>query len=134
MRIPAVSTRRLRLAFGMYACLLFAATHWPKLAIDMEIGRPDLVVHFVAFALWATFLNLAAFFGPTLNKRNIVLAAVVSLIYSAFDESTQLIEILHRHAGWADFSANVAGVLTASCFFYLQASRTPATRIDENEH
>ncbi len=117
----------MRLAFAVYACLLFAGTHWPRLAIDMEIGRPDLVLHFLAFGTWAILFNLAAFFGPTLNKRTIVRGAVVALVYAAFDESTQLIAILHRHAGWADFSANVAGILSASCVLYFMAHRSQAT-------
>ncbi len=118
----------MRLAFAVYACLLFAGTHWPRLAIDMEIGRPDLVVHFLAFGTWMILFNLTAFFGPTLNKGPILRRTALALVYAAFDESTQLITILHRHAGWADFAANVGGILSASCVLYFMAHRSQATR------
>jgi hypothetical protein len=99
-----------RAAFMLYVPALFIATHWPKLELPAA-GRPDLFIHIVAFGLWTALLIGAGFFGPALSRRNIRVAGVIGIIWAGFDEATQAIGFINRHAAWDDFAANVGGVL-----------------------
>jgi hypothetical protein len=101
-----------RLTFVVFVPTLFVATHWPKLQLPGE-GRPDLVIHVVAFGLWTALLIGGGFFGPALSWRNIVRSLPVATAYAAFDEATQAIPWIRRHAAFDDFLANLLGVLLA---------------------
>lgn len=101
-----------RIAFVVYVPVLFLGTHWPKLEVPGE-GRPDLLVHLVAFGLWAGLLIGCGFFGPSLSWRNITRVFVIAAVYAAFDEATQAIPFLHRHAAFDDYVANLVGILLA---------------------
>jgi hypothetical protein len=101
-----------RVAFAIFVPTLYIATHWPKLELPGE-GRPDLVVHVVAFGLWTTLIIGCGFFGPALSGRNIAASLAVATAYAAFDEATQAIPWIRRHAAVDDFAANLLGVLLA---------------------
>ena len=101
-----------RLAFWLYAPVLFALTHFPGVKVPMP-GRPDLVVHLVVFGLWTALLIGAGFFGRVLGARNIVLCGLIGVVYSGVDEALQAIPAIRRHAAWDDWAANVLGVAVA---------------------
>lgn len=101
-----------RVAFVTYVPVLFAGTHWPNLELPAD-GRPDLMVHLVAFGLWTVLLIGAGFFGPALSWRNIFRAAPVAVVYTALDEASQAVPVLNRHAALDDFAANLLGILLA---------------------
>lgn len=104
---------RWRAAFAVYALALFTATHWPQLKLPAgDIPRPDLLVHLVAFGGFAFLVHRCRFFGRGL--RNTIGAFAVSIAYAAFDEGTQAIPIIRRHAVWSDFLANVVGVIAGT--------------------
>jgi VanZ family protein len=103
---------RFRVAFLLFVPVLFTATHWPKLEIPGE-GRPDLVIHIVAFGTWATLLIGCGFFGKALSWRNIGAVLLVAAAYAAFDEATQAIPWVRRHAALDDYLANLLGIVLA---------------------
>ncbi len=104
--------RRLRVAaFVAFAILLFVGTHWPQLRIVGPIKRPDLVVHFIAFGLWGFLLCVTGLFGEPGTRSNAARCLAVGVLYAAFDESTQLIPILGRFAGFDDYAFNVIGLI-----------------------
>lgn len=112
---PMTPPRALRrAAFVAFAILLFTATHWPNLAIESDVGRPDLVIHAATFAIWTALLIGAAFFGPALAPRNILAAAPVAALYAGLDEGLQAIPALHRTAAWDDLAADLLGVALAT--------------------
>ena len=101
-------SRRIRAeAFWFYALTLIVLTHWPRLDIGEPIPRPDLYIHVVAFGLWTCLLAGLV--------RPLLVLGLIASVYAAFDESTQAIPIVHRHAGWSDFAANLFGVWLAVC-------------------
>lgn len=108
-------------AFWLYVLLIYVLTHMPGVKIEGPIPRPDLVIHITVFGLWTALCIACGFFGPALSARNILSAYLVSLAYSAFDESTQAIPVLHRVAAWDDWFANAAGVTTAALIAFAAA-------------
>lgn len=99
-----------RFSFGVFAGTLFALTHWPRLAIRVDIERPDLIVHVTAFAMWVCFGVGSSPFGRALSTRNINRIAIIALIYAPLDELSQGIPGLGRTVGMDDLAANCAGV------------------------
>lgn len=105
------TSRWFRVAFFIYAALLFTMTHWPALELPSgAIPRPDVLAHVGVFALWTLLCVRAGFFGHWLSGRNIALSFLIAIVYVAIDEGTQAIPGLRRHASWDDFAANVLGV------------------------
>lgn len=105
---------RWRIAFALYAALLFTGTHWPKLKIEGPVPRPDLFIHFAAFGLWAFLFGLCAFFAPNaprFSAKNYLITFIAGLAYAAIDEGLQAIPALHRTCAWDDYAANAIGVL-----------------------
>ena len=100
-----------RFVFGVFAGTLFALTHWPRLAIHMNIERPDLIVHVTAFSMWVCLGVAASPFGRALSIRNINQMAICGLIYAPLDEFSQGIPGLGRTVGLDDLAANCAGIL-----------------------
>lgn len=101
---------RWRIVFVLYAILLFTGTHWPKLRIEGPIPRPDLIIHFVAFGLWAFFFGFCAFFAPRYTFKNYVITFFAGVVYAAIDEGLQAIPALGRTCAWDDYAANVGGI------------------------
>jgi VanZ family protein len=100
-----------RAAFVLYALVLAAGTHWPKLKLDVApIERADLIQHLIGFSIWTALLIAAGFFGPWNSWRNIAAAHLVAVVYAGIDEGTQLIPVLGRTAAWDDFAFNCIGV------------------------
>lgn len=112
MLTPARLRLLCRLSFLVYVPALFVATHWPALEVPGE-GRPDLLVHVAVFALWTSLLIGAGFFGPALSWRNILIVLPIAIAWAAFDEATQAIPFVRRHAAIDDFLANLVGILLA---------------------
>jgi VanZ family protein len=101
-----------------------AATYWLALYVGTHIPNPDMLIganvsdkilHFSAYfglylvlAVRMRILNEA---WPT-KRQTIILAAMTSL-YSAFDEITQGIPIINRHPDIMDAVADCGGVVAA---------------------
>jgi VanZ family protein len=111
--IPARWLRLRRLAFWSYVPLLFTATHWPKLRVPLPGNRPDLLIHFLCFGLWAALLIGTAYFGPLLSWRNVGSAFLMSGTYAAFDEGLQAFPFVQRTCALDDWSANMVGIAIA---------------------
>ncbi len=101
-------------AFWLYVLAVFLATHWPDAKIPIPIARPDIIAHMTIFGLWTALCIGCGYFGRVWSVRNIVIAGLVSLAYSGFDEGTQAFRALNRVAAWDDFLANVAGVIVVA--------------------
>ena len=114
----------------VYAALTATATHWPKLELPLPSMRPDILIHMFVFGLWTLACVFAAFFGPALSRRNILLAGLVSLAYSAVDELTQGIPGINRVVGLDDALANAAGVFVAviACVYVARRRAASAER------
>ncbi|MBX3383376.1 MAG: VanZ family protein [Phycisphaeraceae bacterium] len=110
----ALTVRRVRIVFWCYAALVFTLTHWPALQVPNPVRRTDIIAHLVVFGGWTYIACACGWFGARWSWRNIRSTAMVSLAYAAFDEGTQAIPWIRRHAGWDDFLANVLGV-AAGC-------------------
>lgn len=100
-----------RIAFVLYALVLFAATHKPGVTVNVVPGwRLDLLIHAGAFGTWAFLLGMTGWFD--LHKRRDVawlLALVVG--YAILDEGSQAIPIFGRVFDLADVLANAVGAL-----------------------
>ena len=69
----------------------------------------DKVIHIGAFSVLAFLLAWAV---PTNHKRrswNVIIATAIGVAYAAIDELTQI--PVGRTADWADFSADLFGIL-----------------------
>ncbi len=101
----------MRVVFAVYAAVLFALTHWPKLEVPgPEVVRPDLFAHVGAFGLWTLLLERCGWFGAPGSARNLVRSGGVAAVYVLIDEGLQAIPIVQRHVSWSDAGANVLGV------------------------
>ncbi len=123
----------LRVLFWLYAALLFTATHWPALELNVPmIERPDLFIHFGCFGSWYIAFWLAAWVGPPLRLRSVALCIPIAILYAGFDEGLQAIPFVRRHCAWDDFFANCGGILLASTLalaITLLSRRAAANRI-----
>lgn len=100
--------------FWLYAAGLFTGTHWPRLEINLGVERSDLYVHVGAFGGWCILASCCGFFGPPLSPRNLHRSLLLTLVYAACDESSQLIPFIHRTACFDDFGANAGGIMLAA--------------------
>ncbi|MBX3359617.1 MAG: VanZ family protein [Phycisphaeraceae bacterium] len=117
---------RLRVTvFAAYAVLLFTMTHWPRLELPPVVQRPDLIVHFGAFGLWALLLNFSGLVGPFLSRRTAMIAFPISLAYAAIDEGLQAIPFVHRQCALDDWLANAGGVTIVTIGLLVVARRAP---------
>ncbi len=107
--LPSLRVRRKALI--VYGLVLTLATHWPSLAIQGPISRPDLYAHFIAFSLLMVFVIGAELFGPLLSKHNLLISFVLGIVWAGVDELTQGIPVLHRHVTFEDFLANLGGLV-----------------------
>jgi len=99
-----------RILFFVYAIAMAIGTHWPGIKITGPMPNPDLLVHVAAFGAWTLLLVLCRFFGPAVSMRNVLICAGIAVGYAVFDEVTQAIPGLNRHAALQDFLADVIGV------------------------
>jgi VanZ family protein len=100
------------IALTIYWIALTAATHAPVTVLHQvqEITRwNDKLLHFAAFAGLAFLLAWAIPTNPQRRSLNVVVAAFVGVSYAAIDELTQI--PVGRTADWADFSADLSGIL-----------------------
>jgi VanZ family protein len=114
---------RWRMIFGVYAIVLLALTHWPRLEMPLIQIRSDLVVHMTAFGLWTCLLAMCAWFGAPLSRRNILISAPIALVYSAIDEVTQGIPGINRTVALDDGVANGLGVLVGTGILFWASGR-----------
>lgn len=104
--------RRLwRIAFVLYALVLFAATHKPGVTVNVVPGwRLDLLIHAGAFGTWAFLLGMTGWFDLRKRRGFAWLLALV-VVYAIVDECSQAIPIFGRVFDPADVLANVVGAL-----------------------
>jgi VanZ family protein len=88
--------------------IVFTATHWPNLQIDLPMRGSDKVLHAVAFMM------LALVWWPAGYIRSVPLFALAAASWSIFDEATQALPLVHRHAGVEDAVANLCGIVIAA--------------------
>jgi VanZ family protein len=91
-----------------YWIALFIATHVPMEMVLLPGGVPDLIPHFITYAvlavLFATALLVTA---RRLNGRHFVAAWILIAVYGAIDEVTQ--PLVGRQASLLDWLADAAG-------------------------
>ncbi len=92
----------------MALAIVFTATHWPNLQIDLPMRGSDKVMHAVAFMM------LALVWWPTGFIRSVPLFALAAASWSILDEATQALPFVHRHAGVEDAVANLCGITIAT--------------------
>ncbi|MBL1218872.1 MAG: hypothetical protein D8M59_15440 [Planctomycetes bacterium] len=122
-----------RTAFVSYAVLLYVATHLPQVHVSSEGAIPvDKQAHVGAYAIW-TFLAIAAWPARRLNPLVITaVCCLIAAVWAGFDEITQALPIVHRHAQWSDWFADLVGVVLAGVIagiaFQFMASAGEADR------
>jgi VanZ family protein len=115
-----------RAGFILYALALFTGTHWPALDVRSDvIQRPDLLAHFVIFALWALALWQSGLAGDPALPRTIPRCVLIGVVYAAIDEALQAIPILRRNAALDDYAFNVIGVLIGAAIAWTLARALP---------
>lgn len=67
-------------------------------------------MHAAAFAILAFLLAWAVPTDRKRRSRNVIIATAIGVAYAAVDELTQI--PVGRTADWADFSADLFGILT----------------------
>ena len=109
--IPLLARTTLwRRLFWLYFAVLTVFLLWPKLTVPAVVPRPDLIVHGLAFGLFALLLCL---WNPTGTPRpfmNALSAFTLGAAYGGLTELLQSIPILKRSAAWDDWAADVFGV------------------------
>lgn len=100
-----------------YAVTLIVGTHWPKLDLGggSESGSPggiDKVAHFTAFGILTILLWRSGWF------RARWLVVLIALAWAGADELSQSIAVFERTAGWPDFAAGSAGILTVGMWLW----------------
>lgn len=114
------------MAFGVYAVALFIGTHIPNFRVEIpQIGRPDLILHMLAFGGWFVLFLAAEFFGPWRTLRSIALCTIVAAVYACIDEYSQSMPGLNRTAALDDLVANLAGVTLAAAMSIVAARALP---------
>jgi len=92
----------------MALAIVFTATHWPNLQLDLPMRGSDKVLHAVAF------MALALVWWPTRFIRSVPLFALAAASWSILDELLQALPVVHRHAGVEDAVANLCGIAIAT--------------------
>jgi len=98
----------LRALAWMALAIVFTATHWPNLELDLPMRGSDKVLHAVAFMM------LALVWWPTGFIHSVPLFALAAASWSILDEATQALPFVHRHAGIEDAVANLCGIAIAT--------------------
>jgi VanZ family protein len=94
-----------RFLLGFCTAALLTATHWPGLAIEGPIDRPDLVIHVLAFTVWAALLAMA-------TGLRLPMLLVIGVLFAGFDEATQ--PLFNRVFDWWDLAADGMGLVLGS--------------------
>jgi VanZ family protein len=112
---PALARRRrlFRLAFWIYAAILFTGTHWPRLTMPGPEGS-DKVIHIGAFGTWMLLATACGWFARPLSDRNILRSLLLAAAYAGTDEGLQAIPFVHRTAALDDYAANCIGIMLAA--------------------
>lgn len=109
--LPWPSLRWRRVLFWFYAAVLFTATHWPNLQIEVPgVERPDLFLHLGAFSTWTALLWAAGYAGPRSRWKTLLWLVPIAVAYAGIDESSQGLPGVHRTVALDDFLANCTGV------------------------
>lgn len=128
--MSATHRRLWRIAFGLYALVLFAATHKPGVTVDVVPGwRLDLFIHAGAFGAWAFLLGLTGWYDLS-RPRGVAALLAIGIGYALFDEGTQAIPIFGRVFDPTDAVANVTGAVVgglAAAFVGRAMARRGAT-------
>ena len=102
----------LKVAFMVYALVLFAATHKPGVDVNVVPGfRLDLFIHAAAFGLWTVLLGLTGWLGNAGRALGMLALLAVGVMYAIVDEATQAVPIFDRVFDVKDMMANVGGAL-----------------------
>ena len=129
MRSSVYGVRIAVLALAGYWALLVAATHLPVSVIHMlqETKRwNDKVLHVIAFAGLAFLLAWAVPTDGKRRSRNVLIATLIGIVYAGIDELTQI--PVGRTADWADFSADMFGILTGISVYVAMREALLASR------
>ena len=125
--MPAVPLAARRIAFLIYACVLFGATHWPALEIQGPVPRTDLWLHVIAFTTWTALFGFAEFVAPFRERTTPLLLVPCALVYAAVDEALQAVPVLNRHASFDDYTANAVGVFLGAAIVAIAGRVLPTT-------
>ncbi|MFO0012121.1 MAG: VanZ family protein [Planctomycetota bacterium] len=113
MRASIYGVRVAILALAAYWTALSIATHLPRTVLHIVqrgTGWNDKPLHIIAFAILAFLLAWAVPTDLKRRSRNVLIATAIGVAYAAIDELTQI--PVGRTADWADFSADLFGILT----------------------
>lgn len=97
-----------------YWCLLFTATHIPKVP-GVRIQHADKVFHMVSYAGLAFLLAWAV---PTMARHkllNVLLASLLAITYGVVDEYSQI--PFGRQADIYDWVADIVGVMVGLAIY-----------------
>lgn len=100
------------LCLASYWTLLAVSTHVPATvarAVQQTTKLSDKSLHVVAFAVLAFLLAWAVPTHPKRKSQNVLIATAIGVAYAGIDELTQI--PVGRIADWADFSADLFGIL-----------------------
>ncbi len=101
-----------------YWLAIFVMTHLPGPVLpDGPVGA-DKLVHAGAYWLLAVLMAARRWVAGSYRGRDWITLMAVIVVYAAFDELTQMIPVIHRHADWWDGVADVAGAMTGLAMFY----------------
>ncbi|MGE0478851.1 MAG: VanZ family protein [Phycisphaerae bacterium] len=97
-------------ALVAYACVLFGATHYPRLHLPAPVPHTDKWLHWLAYGLLAWLAWRAAYARwRVLSPRFVWKAALVLLAYAGFDEWTQ--QFANRSPDMGDWLADATGIV-----------------------
>ncbi len=112
MRANIYGVRIAILALASYWTLLAVSTHVPATlarAVQQTTKWSDKSLHVIAFGGLAFLLAWAVPTHPKRKSQNVLVATAIGVVYAAIDELTQI--PVGRIADWADFSADLFGIL-----------------------
>lgn len=99
---------------------IFIVSSIPSLATpDLGFNLQDKVYHFIEFGIFGFLVIRALHFSEITNLRKhyVILAVLISICYSAFDELHQWF-VPGRFTDFGDFVADVLGALFAQGMYY----------------
>jgi VanZ family protein len=112
LRSTVFGVRIAILALASYWTLLTVSTHVPvSLArvVQQTTQWSDKSLHVFAFGILAFLLAWAVPTHPKRKSQNVLVATAIGVAYAAIDELTQI--PVGRTADWADFAADLFGIL-----------------------